>query len=485
MIISFAYENTEHANAIEYIAAEMMLRVGLPFHICGYREIIKDRTDVLISYGREIPVLPKSMECPWIHVFESAFWADSNNAVYPLPQAPVKELEGYPILFWGHGQSSVEAPDADVHPDIMLDADIIASAFFLLSRCEEAASSKRDLHDRFPAEESFAYQHGFLDRPLVDEYATLVSSRLRSIVRLPNRQNPWAPHPYAFCLTHDIDRIQLFDTVRHFASAVRGAFRRHGPSSARVTADYVRTKLSQRLDPYDNLLFLSSLAMDFGARATYLFLAGGATQYDGRYTLDQVKPSIHALVEQGHGIGLHGSYDSCVDSAIMASEVASLQHITNQPIYAVRQHYLRFSAPGTWRIMEGSGLKIDSTLGFAAHEGFRAGTSYPFRAFDVRADRPLGVLEIPLIVMDATLYGYRKLSSHQASAILQEIMGTVKASGGAFVLLWHNSALYSPLYPRGEDLLRSAVAQASADSAYLGTLGDVAGLWTIHREELS
>jgi peptidoglycan/xylan/chitin deacetylase (PgdA/CDA1 family) len=485
MKITFAYDNLEHASAIEFAAEELLLRVGIPYRICNYEDIPDDSVSLLISYGGEMPELPESRSFPWMHISGSFFWSEYRGGVYPLPTTPVRTFEELPVLFWGTQGVSTRQDERVGPPDKTISGDILASAFFLLSRCEETTPHKRDDHDRFPVSQSFAFQNHLLGRPLVDEYASMIRATLESLGQLPEWRNPWGTHPYAFCMTHDIDRIQLFDTVRHLAGAVYGAFRKRKMSALHVLADYVRTKLGKKNDPYDNLAHLSALVTAYGARATYFFLAGGSTRYDGRYTLDQIATSVHNLSRQGHEIGLHGSYDAYADREMMTSERLALEGITKAPIQSIRQHYLRFRTPATWQVMETSGFKVDSTLDHAEHEGFRAGTSFPFRAYDVQANRVLEILEIPLVAMDATLYGYRGLSKCQAQTCLLELLSNVRDVGGSFVMLWHNSSIYDPLYPGGEDIVRTTIAQAAADNALLGTLNDLATLWNEHYENLT
>ena len=47
-----------------------------------------------------------------------------------------------------------------------------------------------------------------------------------------------------------------------------------------------------------------------------------------------------------------------------------------------RQHYLRWRAPTTWQNWEDAGLDYDSTVGYADHVGFRAGTCYEYPIFN-------------------------------------------------------------------------------------------------------
>ena len=52
----------------------------------------------------------------------------------------------------------------------------------LLSRWEETVLTGRDAHGRLPFSDSVAHRQGFLDRPLVDEYALILREWLKARV---------------------------------------------------------------------------------------------------------------------------------------------------------------------------------------------------------------------------------------------------------------------------------------------------------------
>ena len=65
----------------------------------------------------------------------------------------------------------------------------------------------------------------------------------------------------------------------------------------------------------------------------------------------------------------------------------------------------QFEFGTTWEIMERAGFVYDTTVGNRDKLGFRLGLCTPFHPPD-RDWRPMKVLELPLVVMDTTLWGY-------------------------------------------------------------------------------
>ena len=56
--------------------------------------------------------------------------------------------------------------------------DIFASSFFMLTRWEEYVNKSRDLHNRFPGNESLALKFNFLNRPIVNEYVVMLKNMM-------------------------------------------------------------------------------------------------------------------------------------------------------------------------------------------------------------------------------------------------------------------------------------------------------------------
>jgi hypothetical protein len=92
-------------------------------------------------------------------------------------------------------------------------------------------------------------------------------------------------------------------------------------------------------------------------------------------------------------------------------------------------------------IHEKLNLLYDSSLGFAEHEGFRNSYCLPFKLYNFVEDNAFNVWQIPLAVMDNTLFDYRKLNYDQAHATIIALLNEVEKFGGVFSLLWHNNYL--------------------------------------------
>jgi hypothetical protein len=366
------------------------------------------------------------------------------------PRAGGLEVAGagpaLPVLF-GDG-----APAATVDGgEVRLGVDVFGSAFFMLTRLEEAVRPERDDHSRFPAEASLAVAEDFLERPIVHEYAELLWAALRACwPRLERPRRAWRRLP-----SHDVDqpfspRASALGVGRSLAGDL---VKRRDP---RLAGDRLRWEARRGLgragpDPYDTFDLLMDASERAGTRSAFYFMAGVTDpRHDGSYSLRD--PRIAALLRRiharGHEIGLHPSYASHHSSEVVASELATLREAcaavgVEQETWGGRQHFLRWENPTTWQAWEEAGLDYDSTLGFAARAGFRTGACVEYPAFNVRTGRRLALRERPLVAMEVSLFEYARLTHAEAEDLLSRLRDRCRAVGGDFTLLWHNSSLLS------------------------------------------
>ena len=85
----------------------------------------------------------------------------------------------------------------------VLNADIIASVFFLVTRYEEYVNRDcRDLHGRFIGKQSLPYRLGFLDDPIVEMYGEYIKQLLKDLgYSIRDKQGEFI----SVNMTHDID----------------------------------------------------------------------------------------------------------------------------------------------------------------------------------------------------------------------------------------------------------------------------------------
>jgi hypothetical protein len=160
---------------------------------------------------------------------------------------------------------------------------------------------------------------------------------------------------------------------------------------------------------------------------------------------------MRRIHQRGHEIGLHPSYNTCSHPEIIVSEGQRLQRICaeegiEQPHWGGRMHYLRWQWPTTAYGWEKAGFSYDSTLSYADRPGFRCGTCHPYSMFDPVAQRPLRLIQRPLIAMECSVISSVYLGlgyGNEALDLFKLLKNRCRAVAGQFTLLWHNNSLAS------------------------------------------
>ena len=175
-------------------------------------------------------------------------------------------------------------------------------------------------------------------------------------------------------------------------------------------------------------------------RSTWYFLEKEGRNTNSRYkfTDQRIKKMIQFLQEEGCEIGLHGTVQSTNNLSYMKRTYTNLQEVVKNQVIGIRQHMLSMQYPDTLRIQEQAGLKYDTTLAFAEHEGFRNSYCFPFKPWDFANDKMMDIWEIPLIAMDGTLLLYRKLGFANIIIEMESLIEEISKFSGVFSLLWHN-----------------------------------------------
>lgn len=333
--------------------------------------------------------------------------------------------------------------------------DILGLTYWVLSRQEEVGRTDLDEHDRFPATSSHAFQNGYLERPLVDEWLHVLGQVI---------QKTWPTlelrtHQFSVKVSHDVDGPSRY-AFRSWAGITRvmagDVFKRHDIRSA-LMAPWVslnsRTSLHPA-DPDNTFDWIMNVSEHHGLKSAFYFICGRTdARKDADYEPEH--PAIRHLMRRmharGHEVGLHPSYGSFQTPSTIAAEAARLRRLAceegiEQLEWGGRMHYLRWEHPTTLQAWEGADMTYDSTLGYADRPGFRCGTCFEYPAFDPVAGKALRLRIRPLIAMECTIMAPRYMglgTGDAAHSKFSEIKASCMAVGGCFTLLWHNSQLDS------------------------------------------
>jgi len=295
--------------------------------------------------------------------------------------------------------------------------------FDLYARKEEYGSSSLDQYGRFLAKNS---RHGSVREPRVSRFL------------LENGFAPQYPEgrKFAVCLTHDTDLLK----PESFA------WLRLPKVSRRLLS-----KVSKKFETAWNYGRILEVEERYDAKSTFFFMALQRGDQDFNYSIDELQSEIGMISDRGWEIGLHGGHSAYVDLVQLSREKSRIEKVLGLNVVGYRNHYLKMKIPLTWRILRDAGFRYDSTLGYSETVGFRNGMAHPFKPFDLESGETVDILEIPLSVMDGTLYEYLGLDQPTAWTTSKEIIDQVENSRGVLTVLWHNTYMSGPkleLYER-------------------------------------
>ena len=357
---------------------------------------------------------------------------------------------------------------ASCENDLHLGIDVLGSAFFMLTRYEEPLSSARDEYDRVPATASIAYQAGFLDRPIVNEYTELLWQCLQRLWSGLER----AQRNFRVILSHDVDQPFLLrkDGISRVLRTIAGdAIKRKNPiQGLRRPAQWIKARvLGPKHDPAYTFDYIMDTAEKYGLRSAFYFIPSpGAGPPDYRYGIcdPDIQKLLSTIHERGHEVGYHASIETYRDGELIEREMEWLRQGceaagVRQPIEGSRQHYLRIDTAVTLRHLAHARLKYDTSLSFADRAGFRCGTCWEYPFYDLQKRTPLEIVERPLIVMECSVMDHQYMGLECGEKALQCILKlarTCRQFSGDFTLLWHNTRLL----PAGERSLFESLLAA-------------------------
>jgi hypothetical protein len=341
----------------------------------------------------------------------------------------------------GIKEVGVTAATWDELPAIMptkgdLSFDLFGASFYLLSRYEEYQPHRSDHYGRFLAEESVAFQHGFLGRPMIDEWMMKLKKEWLSQFEIEIRERK-----YTFTATIDVDSAYAY---KH-----KGLMRTLGGMAKDIVGGEFRN-LKERLlcvftnkhDPFDTYDELHAHHQKFGTKAIFFFLLAdyGLNDKGVSYKSKPLQQLIRRLGDY-YRIGIHPGFQSNLDPNRLKEETERLAGIMRKEVLLSRQHFLILNFPETYRRLIDEGVREDHTMGYASQTGFRASTCTPFNFFDIERDLETKLLIHPFAAMDATLSRYLALTPEKGQEQIGLLADQVRNVNGQMVILWHNESL--------------------------------------------
>ena len=317
----------------------------------------------------------------------------------------------------------------------ILPFDPFAASFYLISRYEEYLPHKKDEHGRFLANESIAFQHDFLEVPLVNLWIT----KIARLITLNYPEFDFPQREFQYISTLDIDNAFAYQhkSFLRTLSALGKSLLKGNDFSSRL-----KVHLGNEKDPYDTFHYQNEIHKKYNISPIYFFLLGDYGVNDKNISVkNKTFQRLIKSISESNKVGIHPSYASNSNTNKIVKEKNRLQTVSQKEIIRSRQHYLKLKLPNTYLNLINNNIIEDHTMGYAEQPGFRASICSPFYFYDLEKEKETTLKVFPFTVMEATFKYYKKYTPEIAIKHIIDLMQKVKDVDGTFISVWHNESL--------------------------------------------
>jgi hypothetical protein len=300
--------------------------------------------------------------------------------------------------------------------------DWLGTAFYMINTFQEYDAQLNgiplDRYQRFPYISSYQYKFNCIQENLVQECFDRFCTEY-----LPHIAHAALSRKSKVFLSHDIDIIHGSLLQDGLWALKRGRI----DIILRLIMNEILTNPRER-----NIDKIVKLHSEHDLKSTFFWLATKKQSAEGIKNADYSLGQLSKLSKYSSSNGLHKS----AYTTTFEEELKMLPF----PTGLNRYHFLKFRLPNAWDDVEQAKLRLDASLGFAEHYGFRNNYGLPFRPYDIVDQKPYSFVEAPLHVMDVTMMYYMKtpteeMSGHVINFIEKNLENTILS------ILWHNTNL--------------------------------------------
>jgi len=305
--------------------------------------------------------------------------------------------------------------------------DLLATCFYMLNSLQEYNSTNKDEVGRFTFDNSYQFKFNNIKENLVQKYFDKLAEHPKFSGMSAKSEAS------SVFISHDIDNVNLAWIEDGFAALKKGQIHH-----------VFRLLLNAAMQKPDwfNMDKIMAIHDEYSLKSTFFWLANKGKSANGLYNADydvrdkKVQQTISLVLQKGFENGIHKS----VSDESFETEASKLGF---KPI-ANRYHYLKFNLPHAYNELESAGIKLDASLGFAEHYGFRNSYGQAFQPFNIEKQKAYNLVEIPLHIMDRSFY-YMQTPTDKVSEKVIAFFETNKFNC-TLSLLWHNNFFNSIKY---------------------------------------
>ena len=299
--------------------------------------------------------------------------------------------------------------------------DYLSTAFYLINSIQEYKSTNLDSIKRFTYKGSFQEKFSCIQKDIVSSYFEKLKENIPVLkkIKTTNKKS-------RFFISHDNDSF--------YGSLIQDGFWALKKGRIDIVLKLIILETLKK-PTWFNLNQIMDINDEYGVKSTFFWLVnkGPATKKinNSDYNINSKKnqTAIAEINKRGFFNGLHKSISKETFDAELKK--TSFNAVSN------RNHYLKFSLPEHYLLLQHSKIKIDFSLGFAEQFGFRNSYGLPFKPFNLKSNKPFNFLEVPLHIMDTTFHTYLKTKKKVTKNLIIDFLDKNK-SEKILSILWHN-----------------------------------------------
>jgi hypothetical protein len=307
--------------------------------------------------------------------------------------------------------------------------DKLTQAFYLINSLDEHFWPKLDSISRYSYSSSLQYKN----KNILSNHVQLLFDEVFEMIDAKINIKHFSFQSRVF-LSHDVDNIN-------------GGWKEDGFAALKTNKYGVFFKLLiKHILQQPHWLTIDKIMKihdEYDLKSTFFWIVNQGKSENGLFNADynfsseKIKKERQKIETNGFENALHKS----VSEETFKSEINKFGH---QP-FSNRNHYLRFNLPDHYRKIEESRIKVDCSLGFAEHFGFRNNYGQPFQPYDIFNNKSFSFVEMPLHVMDRTFYNYLKTPVNKVAEQCIQFIENNKINC-VLSILWHNNFFESIKY---------------------------------------
>ena len=313
--------------------------------------------------------------------------------------------------------------------------DIFAATFYMISRYEEHIPHLKDAMNRFSTSGSLASSAKFANKPVVDMWAKqfldCFLEEFPEIIVKPPTSNLQTilevPVAYAY-KSKSVLRTLFESCIDFFKLRFVEIFERFA------------VRLSFRSDPYDIYNLWIALHRKFNVPTKILFMFARPSAKDRNISIFKYR-FIEKIKDVADYVptSLLASYQSTDHPDLLQIEVNRLSETIHHPLKDIRQHLVRLRFPTTYDHFANLGFLHDYSLQFVDFLGYRAGTGFPFRFYNLSKEQSSNLFVHPVVAHETILRNQR--SPRSARRLLEQCKVYNKEYGTPLTLVLTNTIM--------------------------------------------